>query len=73
MDDVEGGNYMNSDKKYASRYKISNILSIIAGILWIYIGYKKIFLYSWVNILIALIGIIMIILNFTLLKNNYSR
>nr|WP_300005158.1 hypothetical protein [Tissierella sp.] len=64
---------MNSDKKYASRYKISNILSIIAGILWIYIGYKKIFLYSWVNILIALIGIIMIILNFTLLKNNYSR
>lgn len=63
---------MKANKKYTTRYRISNVLAIIAGILWIFIGVQKIFVDSWANISIAIFGIIMIVLNLSLLKDNWS-
>lgn len=63
---------MKANKKYTTRYKISNILGIIAGIVWVFIGVQKTFVDSWANIGIAIIGVIMIVLNLSLLKDNWS-
>lgn len=52
--------------------KIGNVLGIIAGIIWFFLGLSQHFLENYVNILIVLIGIALIIINIMLLKGNTS-
>lgn len=55
-----------------NRKKLGNILGIIAGIIWFFLGLSQHFLENYANILMVLIGIALIIINIMLLKGNAS-
>lgn len=55
------------------KQKLGNIFGIIAGIIWIHLGASQHYSETYVNILIVLIGIVSIILNISLFKDNIKK
>ena len=58
--------------KNKNRKRLGNVLGIIAGIIWLFLGLSQHFLEDYVNILMVLVGIALIIINIMLLKGNTS-
>lgn len=59
-------------KENKNHKRLGNILGIIAGIIWLFLGLSQHFLENYVNILMVLVGIASIIINIMLLKENTS-
>lgn len=64
---------MKQKKKRTTTSNINNLIGIIAGILWIYIGVTKYFSNNLLNIGIGIVGVVLIVTHLLMLKNKYFK
>jgi uncharacterized membrane protein len=68
----EETNMLEEERKRNSRRKLSSIINVILGILWIYMGISRTFVDNKWNIVIIIIGIALIVVSLSMLKDHYS-